>query len=75
MKVDSGRALDRVDIAESRLEETGTEREREIERGSRAKAAVVRKLLSSALPSDEIVGNRDFPVCRRVTGCRFDVDT
>lgn len=29
MKVDSGRALDRVDVAESRFEETGTERERE----------------------------------------------
>lgn len=33
----------------------------------------MRKPLSSALPSDEIVGNRDFPVCRRVTECRFEV--
>lgn len=45
---------------------------RKTERGSRAKAAAVRKPLSSALPSDEIVGNRDFPVCRRVTECRFE---
>lgn len=56
-----------------REEERERDGEKDAERGSRAKAAAVRKPLSSALPSDEIVGNRDFPVCRRVTECRFEV--
>lgn len=68
-----GKPVRRNRNGQMRVGEKERERERKTERGSRAKAATVQKPLSSALPSDEIVGNRDFPVCRRVTECRFEV--
>jgi len=72
MKVDSSRvALNRVDIAEA----DPWKRRNKKENRANESATVVRNLLSSALPSDEIVGNRDFPVCRRVTECRFEVSS
>lgn len=70
------RALDRVDIEEVRGNRAQIRRARESKRereDRERKAAAVRNPLSSALASDGIVGNGDFPVCRHVTECRIEV--